>query len=62
MEKNLLKIKTNLVAMPKGVFVLLLVGAFLFGDAQACYRVNKKTLKAVIHKEEAEDDLGADEE
>lgn len=67
MEKNVLKIKSNMVVMPKGVFVLTLALAFLFGDSEAVGRVNRKTfekLKAKIKemaKEEKDAETGDDE-
>lgn len=67
MEKNVLKIKSNMVVMPKGVFVLMLALAFMFGDSEAVGRVNSKTfekLKAKIKEmaKEGEDAETGDDE
>ena len=68
MKNQSLKIKSNMVTMPKGVFVLTLALAFLFGDSEAVGRVNRKTfekLKAKIKemaKEGEEDAETGDDE
>lgn len=67
MKGNKIKIKTNMVQMPVSVYILTLVAAFLFGDAEAIHRINKDKFKDLIKKlkgEEIEDESesGDDEE
>jgi len=69
MKNQNLKIKSNMVTMPKGVFLTVLVIAFLFGDCQAVERVNKdrfkkyaeKVKKYFTNKEEEDAETGDDE-
>ena len=55
-------IKTNLVMMPKGTFILFGLVMFILGDMEACNRINKKTLKKLLGLDkETEDESGDDE-
>lgn len=59
---DITNVKTNLVVMPKGVFLLFGIGMFLLGDMEACSRMNKKTLKKLLGLDkETEDESGDDE-